>query len=73
VSYVAQAAEAMNYQPIEDYGLIVDLATTALVSLHDSIDFMCFPQFASPTLYAALLDHAQGGHRCIEVGHCFGA
>jgi len=33
----------MNYQPIENYGVIGDLATTALVSLNGSIDFMCFP------------------------------
>jgi GH15 family glucan-1,4-alpha-glucosidase len=26
-----------------------------------SIDFMCFPAFDSPTLFAALLDHARGG------------
>jgi GH15 family glucan-1,4-alpha-glucosidase len=52
----------MNYQPIENYGVIGDLATTALVNLNGSIDFMCFPQFDSPTIFAALLDHAQGGH-----------
>jgi GH15 family glucan-1,4-alpha-glucosidase len=56
----------VNYQPIENYGVIGDLATTALVSLNASIDFMCFPRFDSPTIFAALLDHAQGGH--FQVG-----
>jgi GH15 family glucan-1,4-alpha-glucosidase len=56
----------MNYQPIENYGVVGDLATTALVSQQGSIDFMCFPQFDSPTIFAALLDHARGGH--FQVG-----
>lgn len=53
---------AMNYQPIENYGVIGDLTTTALVSMGGSIDFMCFPNFDSPTIFAALLDHEKGGY-----------
>ena len=56
----------MNYRPIENYGVIGDLSTTALVSLDGSIDFMCFPAFDSPTIFAALLDHKQGGHFQIQ-------
>src|SRR3984957_3582631 len=52
----------MNYQPIENYGVIGDLATTALVSMEGSIDFMCFPHFDSPTIFAALLDTKRGGY-----------
>ena len=52
----------MSYQPIENYGVIGDLATAALVSLEGSIDFMCFPSFDSPTIFAALLDSRKGGH-----------
>ena len=52
----------MNYQPIENYGLIGDLTTTALVSMDGSIDFMCFPHFDSPTIFAALLDRERGGY-----------
>jgi GH15 family glucan-1,4-alpha-glucosidase len=51
-----------EYQPIENYGVIGDLATTALVSLSGSIDFMCFPCFDSPTIFAALLDAKRGGY-----------
>src|SRR5579859_6090984 len=51
----------MNYKPIENYGLIGDLNTTALVGIDGSIDFICFPQFDSPTIFAALLDHKKGG------------
>jgi GH15 family glucan-1,4-alpha-glucosidase len=50
-----------EYQPIENYGIIGDLATTALVGLSGSIDFMCFPRFDSPTIFAALLDAKRGG------------
>ena len=52
----------MNYQPIENYGLIGDLTTAALVGQNGSIDFMCFPHFDSPTIFAALLDHERGGY-----------
>ncbi len=52
----------MNYQPIESYGLIGDLTTAALVGQNGSIDFMCFPRFDSPTIFAALLDRERGGY-----------
>ena len=51
----------MSYQPIENYGIIGDLHTVALVGMNGSIDFMCYPHFDSPTLFAALLDHRKGG------------
>lgn len=50
-----------DYQPIEDYGIIGDLNTIALVSKRGSIDFMCFPDFDSPSIFAALLDKGKGG------------
>lgn len=51
----------MAYKPIENYGVIGDLNTVALVGIDGSIDFMCFPFFDSPTIFAALLDHEKGG------------
>src|SRR5438105_1676347 len=50
-----------HYKPIEDYGIIGDLETVALVGKDASIDFMCFPRFDSPTIFAALLDYKRGG------------
>ncbi len=50
-----------QYQPIENYGVIGDLNTIALVGLNGSIDFMCFPDFDSPTVFAAMLDKSKGG------------
>lgn len=52
----------MGYKPIEDYGVIGDLHTVALVGKDGAIDFMCFPRFDSPTMFAALLDDERGGH-----------
>jgi len=49
-----------DYQPIENYGIIGDLHTVALVGMDGSIDFMSFPHFDSPTIFAALLDNKKG-------------
>jgi GH15 family glucan-1,4-alpha-glucosidase len=50
-----------RYKNIEDYGIIGDLHTIALVAMDGSIDFMCFPDFDSPSVFAALLDADKGG------------
>ncbi|MEO8352436.1 MAG: glycoside hydrolase family 15 protein [Chthoniobacteraceae bacterium] len=51
----------MSYQPIENYGIIGNLNTVALVGIDGSIDSMCFPHFDSPSIFAALLDDQNGG------------
>jgi len=52
----------MNYQPIENYGVIGDLHTVALVGMDGSVDYMCFPKFDSPSIFLRLLDHEKGGY-----------
>ncbi|PTN12584.1 glycoside hydrolase family 15 protein [Nitrosomonas aestuarii] len=52
---------------IEDYGLIGNLNTTALVSKQGSIDFLSYTRFDSPTIFGALLDREKGGFFSIEV------
>ncbi|MEL7351885.1 MAG: glycoside hydrolase family 15 protein [Cyanobacteria bacterium P01_A01_bin.116] len=52
----------MNYQPIEDYGLIGNMRTTALVGLNGSIDWFCHPRHDSPSIFGAVLDSEKGGH-----------
>src|SRR5262249_18357399 len=54
-------AGQVSYQPVEHHGVVGDLHRVALVAMDGSIDFMCFPQFDSPTIFAALLDERQGG------------
>jgi GH15 family glucan-1,4-alpha-glucosidase len=52
----------MAYQPIENYGVIGDTQTVALVGMNGSIDWFCFPRFDSPSVFAAILDDKKGGH-----------
>jgi len=54
------------FQPIENYGIIGNLKTVALVSLNGSIDFMCAPKFDSPSVFATMLDSQRGGFCAIE-------
>jgi GH15 family glucan-1,4-alpha-glucosidase len=47
--------------PIEDYALLSDLQTAALVHRHGSIDWACFPRFDSAASFAALLGGPEHG------------
>ena len=47
-----------------NYGVIGNCRTAALISEKGNIEWLCFPDFDSPSIFAALLDRDKGG--------CFG-
>src|SRR5260221_13971601 len=49
------------YLPIEDYGIIGNLYTVALVGKNGPIDWCCIPRFDAPSVFGALLDAEKGG------------
>ncbi|OFY39017.1 MAG: glycoside hydrolase [Bacteroidetes bacterium GWF2_40_14] len=50
-----------------DYGVIGNCQTAALISKYGSIDWLCFPEFDSPSLFAKILDNEKGGSFGFEV------
>ncbi len=50
-----------TYKRIEEYGLLGNLETCALVGKDGSVDWCCFPHLSSPSVFAALLDAEKGG------------
>src|SRR6201993_2669656 len=56
----------MSFEPIENYGVIGNMCSIALVGMNGSIDFLCYPSFDSPTVFMALLDDERGGRFQIQ-------
>ena len=56
----------MPYQPIENYGIIGNMRTVAMVGMNGSIDWFCYPHVDSPSVFGALLDDEKGGRFIIS-------
>src|SRR5258708_5335279 len=52
-------------QPIENHGIVGNLRTAALIGLDGTLNFLCWPRFDSPSIFASLLDDERGG--CFEL------
>jgi GH15 family glucan-1,4-alpha-glucosidase len=59
--YMAVLQSPDAYPPIGDYALIGDGRSAALVSRDGSLNWLCWPRFDSPSIFAALLDTERGG------------
>lgn len=57
----------MPYQPIENYGIIGNMRTVALIAINGSIDWYCYPHFDSPSMFGAILDDSKGGRFQIQA------
>ena len=53
--------------PLEDYAIIGDCETVALVSRRGSIDWLCWPRFDSGACFAAMLGTSEHGRWVVEA------
>nr|WP_233340573.1 glycoside hydrolase family 15 protein [Haloprofundus sp. MHR1] len=61
----------MSYTPLEDYGVIGNLETVALVGCDGAIDWCCFPSVDSSSVFAAILDDQRGGQFTVQPTKSF--
>lgn len=59
------------HKPLEEYGVIGNLETVALIGNDGGIDWCCFPHVESPSIFARILDNQRGGHMTIKPARSF--
>lgn len=60
-----------NQPSIDDYGVIGDCRSAALISRSGSLDWLCWPRFDSPAVFASILDRERGGFWSITPAGSF--
>lgn len=61
----------MNEYPIQDYALIGNCETAALINSDGGIDWLCLPAFDAPAFFGALLDREKGGEFSIRPADAY--
>jgi GH15 family glucan-1,4-alpha-glucosidase len=58
----AGSGAGSDFPPIGDYAVVGDCGSVALISRQGSVEWLCWPRFDSPSLFAAILDRERGGY-----------
>jgi GH15 family glucan-1,4-alpha-glucosidase len=62
---------AAEVSKIQDYAIIGNGRSAGLTSKRGSLDWLCWPLFDSPSIFAAILDPNVGGHWTIRPAQTF--
>jgi GH15 family glucan-1,4-alpha-glucosidase len=57
---------AADISKIQDYAIIGNGRSAALISKHGSLDWLCWPRFDSASIFGAIIDHKIGGRWSIH-------